>query len=71
MKGKSDLNGHAAWFDEMLTKCMKRQWLKGVCIWSWSNHLYAESDIENQKNYEVYLKPAEKVINTYYSNKEV
>lgn len=70
VKGESDLDGHAVWFDEMLSKCMKRPWLKGICIWSWSNHLYDEADINNQKNYEVYLKPAERVINAYYCNKE-
>ena len=66
VEGDIDLDGQAEWFEDMLTACRKRDWVEGVCIWSWTADLYSVADVNRQKNYETYAKPAEKVIRKYY-----
>ncbi len=66
VEGDIDLDGQAEWFEDMLTACKKRDWVEGVCIWSWTADLYSMADVNRQKNYETYAKLAEKVIRKYY-----
>lgn len=66
VEGDSDLAGQAEWFEDMFVACKKREWVEGVCIWSWTADLYNESEVNNQKNYETYAKPAEVIIKKYY-----
>ncbi len=68
INGDIDLEGQAQWFEDMFVACRKREWVKGVCIWSWTADLYKKSDTDIQKNYETYAKPAEAVIKKYFGS---
>lgn len=68
IEGGSDLEGQAEWFEDMFAACKKRDWVKGCCIWSWGAKLYSKTEISKQKNYELFAKPAESIINKYYSD---
>lgn len=70
LPGDSDLEGQAAWYDAMFSACKKRDWVGGHCIWSWGPKLYNPKDVDRQRNYEVYCKPAEKVISEYYASRK-
>lgn len=70
INGSSDLDGQAEWYKAMFDACSKRDWVGGTCMWLWGSRLYNPKDIENQKNYEVFAKPAEAVIREYYDSKQ-
>lgn len=67
IKGESDLEGQAEWYNTFFDKCSKRKWCNGMALWSWGSDLYKPEDCAFRKDYEVYAKPAEKVIREYYS----
>ena len=66
IKGESDLEGQAEWYEAMFSACKKRDWMRGTALWSWGSKLYKEKDIDKNMNYELYAKPAEKVVEKYY-----
>ncbi len=67
VRGDIDLAGQADWYQTMFDSCRKRDWLRGFAIWSWSHKLYAPFQASFQGNYEIYAKPAEKIVSKYYS----
>lgn len=66
----SDPEGQKAWFEAMFKACNKRDWVKGTCIWSWSSRLYNENDIDRQRNYDLYGKPAAEVVREQYDSRQ-
>ena len=64
--GESDMDGQCEWYKEMLSSIEKRDWVNGVCLWSWTDRLYHHKDAERQKNYEIYGKPACDVIKEFF-----
>ena len=67
VRGNLDVNGQAEWYRAMFEACKKRSWVFGMVLWSWSPLLPAENEAVAGKNYEVYKKPAEKVIKQFFS----
>lgn len=66
VKGEADVNGQADWYRTMFEACRKRDWVRGWAMWSWGSRLYPESEAILRKDYEIYAKPAEKVILEQY-----
>lgn len=67
VKGPVDLEGQAEWFEEMLSACAKRDWVGGMCFWSWRGELYPAEKAGENGDYEMYAKPVEAVIKKYYT----
>ncbi len=70
VRGPADLNGQARWYRAMFEACKKRDWVSGHALWSWTDHLYPESQANRHLDYEIYAKPAERVVNEFYRKKE-
>ena len=68
VQGEADAEGQADWYEAMLEACLKRDWVNGMAFWSWSNHLYTKNDALKRKDYEIYAKPAEKIVKKYYDS---
>ena len=67
VRGEIDLEGQAKWFETMYETCIKRDWVWGWALWSWTDKLYALSLVEQKGDYEIYGKPAEEVVKKYYT----
>lgn len=68
VQGEADADGQADWYEAMFQACLKRDWVKGMAFWSWSNHLYTKNAALKRKDYEIYAKPAEKIVKKYYDS---
>ncbi len=66
VRGDIDLNGQADWYRSMFTACAKRDWVRGYALWSWTEKLYAPNQASKRGDYELFAKPAEQVVRTYY-----
>lgn len=66
VKGVVDLNGQADWYRTMFEACAKRDWVLGYALWSWTHDLYDASQAVARRDYELYAKPAEKIVSQYY-----
>lgn len=67
VRGNIDLDGQAQWFETMFEAGMKRDWVSGWALWSWTDRLCSLSQAIQKGDYEIYGKPAEAVVNKYYS----
>jgi hypothetical protein len=67
LEGGIDLNEQAEWYKAMFESSLKREWVYGFVMWDWAWNQYSLNRAENDKGYDVYGKPAEKVIKKYYS----
>jgi hypothetical protein len=57
----------ADWYLEMFACTKKRPWVEGYGLWSWAGALpYAEDAALKDTGYELYAKPAEKVVREYF-----
>lgn len=68
VQGEADADGQADWYEAMFQACLKRDWVKGMAFWSWSSHLYTKNDALKRKDYEIYAKPAEKIVKKYFDS---
>lgn len=68
VKGGIDLEGQAKWYEEMFRACSKRDWVGGFSVWDWCGKQYPLSKAKTHGGYDVYGKPAEKVISDFYKN---
>ncbi|OPJ64464.1 glycoside hydrolase family 113 [Clostridium oryzae] len=66
MEGDVDLKEQAEWYETMLKACLRRKWISGFVMWDWASNQYSLNRAESNKGYDVYGKPAEKVIRKYY-----
>ena len=55
------------WYKAMFSACEKRDWVGGFAVWDWREKLYPLTAAETDTSYSVYGKPAEKIINDFYS----
>lgn len=69
VQGEVDLEGQAQWYAEMFRACSKRDWVNGFAVWDWCGKQYPISKAETHKGYDIYGKPAEKVVRDFYGNK--
>lgn len=68
VQGEADAKGQADWYEAMFEACLKREWVKGMAFWSWNSHLYTKNDALKRKDYEIYAKPAEKIVKKYFDS---
>lgn len=66
--GDVNLEEQADWYRAMFTACKKREWVKGFSIWDWSGRQYPLRSAAKHKGYEIYGKPAEKVVAEFYES---
>ena len=69
IRGKIDLSIQADWYRTAFEACNKRKWVNGFALWSWSDRLYSAQDASKNGNYDIYAKPAEKVVRDFYKIK--
>lgn len=69
VKGEIDLQGQADWYSEMFKACENRSWAGGFGVWDWGARQYPLSKAAAHGGYDVYGKPAEKVISDYYAGR--
>lgn len=62
LSGEADLKGQAEWYSKAFAAINQREWVRGIVLWSWDGTLYSREEAESHKYYEVYQKPAEKII---------
>lgn len=67
IKGEADPDGQAEWYEEMFSSCGRREWVKGFCLWDWAWKQYPLKSALRQGGYDLYGKPAEKVVQKNYS----
>lgn len=68
VQGEADVKGQADWYEAMFETCLKREWVRGMAFWSWNSHLYTKNAALKRKDYEIYAKPAEKIVKKYYDS---
>lgn len=64
--GKVDLEGQADWYRAMFEACEERNWCQGFAITDWAWKQYQPSKAKEHKGYDIYCKPAEKVVAEFY-----
>ena len=67
--GEVAMEQQAEWYRDMFTACEKRPWVEGFCLWSWTGIPYSEEEAKEENKYDIYLKPAEKVVQEFYTKK--
>lgn len=64
--GDVRLAEQAEWYSAMFTACTNRPWVSGFAAWAWPCELYSAEEAARHGGYEMYGKPAEKIIKGYY-----
>ena len=57
------------WYKAMFAACEKRNWVNGFGVWDWRAKQYPLSKAEENGGYDIYGKPAERVVAEYYGRK--
>ena len=68
VRGSVDLQGQEDWYHTMFESCRKRDWVKGFAVWDWAGNQYPISKAESHGGYDIYGKPAEKVVKEFYGS---
>lgn len=66
VEGDIALEEQAQWYKTMFEASLKRKWISGFVMWDWAWNQYSLNKAETHKGYEVYGKPAERIIKEYY-----
>ncbi len=69
IRGEIDLQGQADWYAEMFRACAERPWVNGFAVWDWSWRQYPENKADSHAGYDIYNKPAEKVVKEFYGSR--
>ncbi len=69
IEGEIDMQGQADWYEEMFRACAKRDWVGGFALWDWRSILYPITEADKQPGYDIYGKPAEKIVAKVYGEK--
>lgn len=64
--GDVALEEQAVWYETAFEAIEKRNWIKGVVLWSWDGSLYKRENVNEERYYEIYEKPAEQVVRSYF-----
>ncbi|SER49205.1 hypothetical protein SAMN04487944_10564 [Gracilibacillus ureilyticus] len=70
LDGKINLEEQASFYRDMFEATRKRDWVRGFGLWDWKVVLYPEGEADQDTDYAVFGKPAERVINAYYKKFE-
>lgn len=66
MEGDININEQADWYKAMFDACVKRDWVGGFCLWSWSGNPETPEEALKNRFYEICHKPAEKQVYEAY-----
>ena len=66
VRGAVDLEGQADWYKTAFESCSKRDWVGGFALWSWTDKLYCLNKASQRGDYELFGKPAEKIVQSHY-----
>lgn len=66
VRGDANVEEQALWYEAMFQACAKRDWVGGFFLWDWPWKHCPESKTATDTGYDVYNKPAEKVVKKYY-----
>jgi hypothetical protein len=67
VKGPVSLEEQADWYQTMFEAAAKRDWISGFVLWDWAWSQYSLDNVGNHGGYDIYGKPAEKVVKSFYS----
>ncbi|WP_186577109.1 glycoside hydrolase family 113 [Aquibacillus kalidii] len=68
LEGDINLKEQEEFYKDMFAATCKRDWVKGFGLWDWKAILYQENKANQDDDYAVFGKPAEKVIKDFYSS---
>lgn len=71
IQGELDLKGQAEFYESMFAACEKRDWVQGFGLWSWSEQLKEQEEALKDSSYELYGKPAVKVVKAFYEKNTI
>ena len=66
VRGAAAPEEQSAWYETMLAACEKRSWVEGMAFWSWGERLYPEKKALERMDYDIFGKPAERVVKDFY-----
>ena len=66
IQGNAAPGEQAEWYETMFAACVKRDWVRGMALWSWGGELYPRERALARRDYEIYAKPAEQVVASWY-----
>ncbi|MCR5420742.1 MAG: 1,4-beta-xylanase [Lachnospiraceae bacterium] len=69
IQGNSSVEEQAEWYKEMFDAVNKRNFINGFFLWDWSIKLYPDKKASTDKGYDIYNKPAEKIVKAFYASK--
>lgn len=67
VKGEISLTEQADWYVAMTKAVNARSFVEGVALWSWSPRLYSDEQAAKHGGYEIYKKPAEAVVASFFA----
>lgn len=67
LKGNVSLQEQAAWYQEMFWAAAKRDWVGGFALWDWGIRQYPAAAAVKHGGYDIYAKPAEKIVAEFYA----
>lgn len=66
VEGEVNVQAQAEWYEDMIKAISKRDWVLGMALWDWPAKQYARETAHKQKGYNIYGKPAEKVVSEFF-----
>ncbi|MCR5001773.1 MAG: 1,4-beta-xylanase [Lachnospiraceae bacterium] len=69
VQGPADADEQARWYETMFNAVNKRDFVEGFFLWDWSLKLYNSKDALSDTGYDIYGKPAGKVVHKFYGFK--
>ncbi|WP_291634381.1 1,4-beta-xylanase [Clostridium sp.] len=69
LQGGPSLKEQEKYYEVMFEKTKDAMWIQGFGLWDWQSKLYEEDKAKNDNGYDVYGKPAEKIIKKFYDSK--
>lgn len=68
IEGNVSLSEQEDWYKKAFLAMEKRPWIGGVVLWSWNFRLSKEEEAKKHRYYEIYGKPAEKVVKIFFES---
>ena len=68
VKGDINTKEQGDWYQAMFDAAMKRDWVSGFCLWSWSGKPETVEEAHKNRGYEICHKPAMDVVKRAYES---
>lgn len=66
LRGNMNLEEQAHWYQKMFEATINRKWVNGYGIWKWSSKQYDSHNTKNNCGYNIWGKPAERIVKKYF-----